>query len=318
MTRPTASPGIRHIALSLLALALIALLVWFSGVTLGEITSVIGQIPLWFLATVALGQAVIVLLATIKWVHLLKMTGAHELGIGSATAATTLGTLVGQFLPIQVVTPALRAWIARRDGIGARQAVGTSLFEQVFELIVLAAAFAVGLTILMLGASPGLGIGVSGLVLVLLIGLVRPGLRLLRALLMILPGRLSARIAEGVATASQLPNRSLVVLTLLSIVRYLIMAGLTVGGLLFLVPGLDPIPVIIGFPVILLLTALPFLPAGLGPVEVTWMSLLAAQGIDLSEGAAVALALRLIMLAGFLAATPVLLAPLLARREQMP
>lgn len=101
-------------------------------------------------------------------------------------------------------------------------------------------------------------------------------------------------------------------LTGLSLLRYLLLAGLNVVVLVQLAPQADPLVLLAAFPLVQLLTALPVVPAGLGLVEMTWSGVLLTQGLGPAEVAGAALALRLVTTAGFLAVVPVLLAPMLA------
>ncbi|WP_238368512.1 lysylphosphatidylglycerol synthase transmembrane domain-containing protein [Mesobacterium pallidum] len=306
-----AAGRVRPVLLSLgFAAGLLAVLVLGSGLTLSGLWAALGRVPLWVYLPVALVQAVIIALAAKKWVLILGAGGGQSLPLRDATSATTLGALAGQVLPIQLVTPALRAWVARRHGIAPTRAVGTSLLEQVFEVIVLAAMGASGL----LARLAGFDIVATGifalLIALVLTGVVRPGLTLgawAVARLAPMAGAF-ATLAQGFDKAREMPGRLLVTLTSLSLARYLMMAAMNVGLLMVLAPQADPVLLVAAYPLVLLVMTLPIFPGGLGVVELTWSGVLIAQGSGVAEATEAALALRIVQTAGFLAIAPLLVA----------
>lgn len=306
----------RAVALSLgLAGGLLAVVVAASGMSLEALWSGLRRVPAGLFVAVALVQGAIVALAAVKWGLILRANGGRGLPMADALGATTLGVLAGQVMPIQLVTPALRAWIARPHGIPAARAIGTSLLEQVFEILVLGAMAAAGVLAhaagLSLAQSAALALAIAAAMTIF----VAPGLRLAQRATGVFAARFGgpfAALAEGFARAGQLPRRLMFQLTGLSLLRYLLLAGLNVVLLVQLAPQADPLVLLAAFPLVQLLTALPVVPAGLGLVEMTWSGVLLTQGLSPAEVAGAALALRLVTTAGFLACVPVLLAPMLA------
>lgn len=305
----------RSVALSLgLAAALLALVVGASGMTLAELGSAVRRVPPGLILAVAGAQGAIVALAAVKWRLILRANGGQGLPIADALGATTLGTLAGQVMPIQLVTPALRAWIARPHGIPAARAIGTSLLEQVFEIVVLGAMAAAGLVAQAAGLSLMQGGALALIIAAAMTIFVAPGLRLAQRATGVFAARFGgpfARLAEGFARAGRLPHRLMFQLTGLSLLRYALLAGLNVALLVQLAPQADPLVLLAAFPLVQLLTALPIVPAGLGLVEMTWSGVLITQGLGPAEVAGAALALRLVSTAGFLVFVPVLVAPML-------
>lgn len=310
------------VALSLaLAVALLAVVVLATGMSLAELWASVRRVSLWQFLAVALLQGTIVWLAALKWILILRANGGQGLPLTSALGATAIGTLAGQVIPIQLATPALRAWIAKAHGISATRAVGTSLLEQVFEIIVLGAMAMAGVLTHVAGLSLAQG---GGLALAIAAGMtvfVGPGLRLAHAVARVFSrqfGGLFAGLAEGFERAGRLPHRLMFQLTGLSLLRYVLLAGLNVVLLVRLAPQADPLVLLAAVPLVQLLTALPIVPAGLGLVEMTWSGLLMTQGLSPAEVAGTALALRLVSTAGFLLGVPVLIAPMLTglRRQK--
>ena len=315
MPRSTIKRKGRLVALSLiLALGLLALVVFWTGLTPARLWATLSRVPLWLLFFIAALHGAIIALAAQKWCLILRADGRPGLPLGEAVAATTLGTLAGQLLPIQLVTPAIRAWIARSHGISAPRALGTSLLEQVFEVIVLAAMALAGAVGPLLGLSLLPSLALSLLMAGGMTGAVRPALQLahrLAAAVARYSQRVFATLASGFSEAARMPYRSLLHLTGLSVLRYGLLAGLNVTLLVFLAPTANPLLLLAAFPLVQFLTALPVVPAGLGLVEITWSGILISQGLSPSEAAAAALAVRLVSTFSFVLGAPLLLAPLL-------
>ena len=294
------------------------------GVTLEDLGTALGQVPLPGYVLIAAAQALLIVLAAAKWRILLRMTTASRqvLCARDAVAATTLGVLAGHAIPLQVAMPAVRAWIARRHSISPQLAIGTSLLELVFEVIVLIAMAVMGLSIYLAGF-PWFGgllimaVLVSGLTLMtgpvlaggarLVGGAARAGDT--RA------GQALARLARGLHGAATLPRNTLWRLTGLSFVRYTLMAGLNVLILMQLLPGIDPWPLIVAYPLVLLMLSLPLTPGGLGLTEITWTGVLIDAGVPAPAAVGAALSLRLIASLGFLLAVPFLVGGMTPRER---
>ena len=313
--RRRASGNRSYVAFSLfIAIGLLGAVVLSTGLTPSDLWAAIGRVPTWFFLPLALVQGLIVVLAARKWCLILSAHNGQSLPLGEGVAATAIGTLAGQALPIQLVTPVIRAWIARAHGISASRAIGTSILEQVFEIIVLGAMALAGVIAHFAGLSLILSVAFALAIAVIMTVFVAPGLRLAHSVAHAFALRFGgpfSTLADGFERAGRLPHRLLFQLTGLSILRYVLLAGLNVMILTQLAPQADPLVLLAAFPLVQLLTALPIVPAGLGIVEMTWSALLLTQGLSPTEVAGAALALRLISTFGFLLIAPFLIAPML-------
>ena len=299
-----------------IGVAIIVALFSISDLTIASLAAIVMSVPLWKYVVLASLQAAILLLASVKWQIVLSQfpIGGRVLPLRDALAGTTLGTLAGQVLPIQLVTPFARAWVARPHQISTTRAVGTSVFEQVFEVVVLLTMGLVSALVLIAKIGPvlsGLAALVVGLVVLTLIA---PVFHILRKFSLWVSGCLPAMAAKGFAAvekalqqASDFPKRILFQLTALSFLRYLGMVTLNVWTISVLLPGSDILLLVLAYPTVLLVMSLPFIPGGLGIVEVTWTGVLIAQGIEPAEAVQVALSLRVVSTIAFLAIVPLLL-----------
>ncbi|MFV2054387.1 lysylphosphatidylglycerol synthase transmembrane domain-containing protein [Aliiroseovarius sp. YM-037] len=293
----------------LLAAVLLAGLTIKSGLTPAGLMQAIGRVPAWAYVLIAFVQGAIIFLAALKWCLILSNNG-NGLPIREATRATTLGAMGGQVMPIQLVTPVARAWIARKQGIAPARAIGTSLLEQVFEVIALAAmglaAFVTSVFYMTFLAS----VLLSLMVAITLTLFIRPGLALAQSAFAALAKLVSEkfnRFAEGFANARLLSRKLLFHLMGLSMVRYSLLAGLNVFVLGQLAPNVDHMVLLAAYPLVLLLMSLPFFPGGLGVVELTWVGVLVAAGEATASASEAAIALRIISTFGFLLIAPVLI-----------
>ncbi|WP_260027141.1 flippase-like domain-containing protein [Ruegeria conchae] len=302
-------------------LALLVVLIQKSGATLSGISQVLGGVPWPIYALIMLTQSIIVVAAAMKWRIVLSETlDIQTISLGTATSATATGALLGQIISIQISVPIVRAWVASKSGIRARAAAGTSLFEQSLELLTLGIAVLAGLVFVALGAA------FATFSLIVLLGVVvaalKPVLRgsalvVHRIRVMIGEGAALTSLADGLNQAAD--QRSVVLHKLmgLSLLRYVLIAGLNVGLMVMFLPGLDPMPLFVAFPLILLVSSIPFLPAGLGVTEVTWASALFLQGIDAATAAEAAVSLRIVTVSGFLLCYPLLAAAGFRRHQDL-
>lgn len=296
-------------------LAIIVALFSASGVSLADLGTIVLAVPLWFYALLAGLQAIILLLASLKWRIILGQlpVGGRVLPLGDALAGTSLGALAGQVLPIQLVTPIVRAWVARPHQISAARAMGTSVFEQVFEVVVLLSMGLISALVLVGQFGPawsGFAALAAGLAVVFLIS---PVFRILRLFTLWASGHLpagianvSAALATALQQAASFPQKILFQLTALSFLRYLGMLTVNVWTIAILYPNADIVFLALAYPTILLVMSLPFIPGGLGIVEVTWTGVLIAQGMPPAQAVQVALSLRLVSTIAFLAIVPLL------------
>ncbi|WP_415183006.1 lysylphosphatidylglycerol synthase transmembrane domain-containing protein [Phaeovulum sp.] len=293
----------------LLATSLLAGLAIESGLTPAGLTQAIGGVPVWAYVLIAIVQGGIIFLAALKWCLILSSNG-NELEIREATRATTLGALGGQVMPIQLVTPVARAWIARKQGIAPTRAIGTSLLEQVFEVIALAAMGMAAFVTSVFDMTFLSSVILSLMVAITLTLFVRSGLGLAQSAFAALAKLVSEKFnkfAEGFANARLLSRKLLFHLMGLSMVRYSMLAGLNVFVLGQLAPDVDHMVLLAAYPLVLLLMSLPFFPGGLGVVELTWVGVLVAAGEATASASETAIALRIISTFGFLLIAPILI-----------
>jgi uncharacterized protein (TIRG00374 family) len=306
-----------------LSVGLLASLVWWSGLTAAGLWQSIRAVPIWVYLPIAACQMTVVALAAVKWRLVIANTCGASLTLMDATAATALGTLAGQVLPIQLVTPLARALVASRVGIAPGRAVGTSLLEQSFEILVLScmALAALIATAGTIALPPAIAISAAAAVaLTLLVG---SALGVSAQLLGVASAKLSGRVqdffsklAQGFASAADLPRLLLLQITGLSFIRYALLASLNILILGELLPNINSLALFLAFPLVLLVMSLPVFPGGLGVVELTWAGVLVAQGETPATAAEAALALRIVSTFGFFLAVPLFLTPLLSTRRR--
>jgi len=128
--------GLVWLAVSLTALVVLS---WAADLDLASLGLTFRSIPVWWFAAMATLNALIVALGAMKGSHIIKHMGEDGayIPLRGALLGTTMGTLLGQILPMQLVTPISRAWAARAYKIRPGFAIGTSILEQVFEVITL-------------------------------------------------------------------------------------------------------------------------------------------------------------------------------------
>ncbi len=295
---------------------LLCLLPVLFGLGLSEIAHGVAAVPLAVLPPIIAAQLLIILVGARKWQIVLRALPEEPvwLPFGLCSNATTLGALVGQVLPIQIVTPAIRAWLARRHDVPILRSVGGSIYEQLVDFLVLVAAGSASVAMWMLGTAAG---GVTSALLALLAALamltlaIRPVLSgLSRVVTLLARGRLAPamrRISTGLAEAARLPVQDLRALVGLGLLRYLLLVAMNVGLMSLIVPQADPLLLLVGYPVILLVMSSPIFPGGLGVTEISWAGLLVAAGSTAPQAVEAALVLRILSTLAFLVIVPPLL-----------
>ena len=297
-------------------LAIVVALFVFSGLSVADLGAIVVAIPLWFYAVMACLQVAILMMASVKWQIVLGQfpVGGKVLPLGDALAGTTLGALAGHVLPIQLVTPMTRAWVARPHQISTARAVGTSVFEQVPEVVVLLAMGLASTLVLVAQLGP-VESGIAALAVgLIVISLIAPIFRLLCHFSNWASGHLPEMVANVTAIivraldqAASFPKRVFFQLLGFSFLRYISMVVLNVGAISVLVPDADVHSLALVYPLVLLIISLPFIPGGLGVLEVTWTGVLVGQGLGAVEAVEVALSLRVITTISFLAISPILI-----------
>ncbi|MFD1343037.1 lysylphosphatidylglycerol synthase domain-containing protein [Litorisediminicola beolgyonensis] len=276
-----------------------------TGAELSGLVAPLARVPLWGYGALALANLAAVALSAKGWqLVLARLSSGPTLSGRDALAATGGATVLGQVLPLQVAIPLIRTLLARRRGIDARLGAGSSLINQTFDLLGLGAVVA---AVLAYGAT--LSVAAAGAVLIAaplaVLALVGP----IAATLGRLP-RLG-----GLRALGRLDWALRVQLMTLSVLRMAAIAVIYVLPFLLFRPGLDPLPLLALFPLVLALTSLPILPAGLGAFELSWAGALVLQGVSGAEAAELALAARIAGVIGLMLVSPVFLWALAAPRR---
>lgn len=285
----------------LLAGGLIAALIVYSGVRLADIQRSVLAVPLWLFA------AVVILTAANQWISVMRwqvanrwfQPEAERLPAVIMFEATTWGAMLGQFLPPQISMTSAR-WIATRRN----SSVGVTLYEQLFDLVILGAGGLAALALLASSVS-------SATAFALFAAMIATGCLSIRLMFTIghhaaarwaksklILHALADRMSAPLAHASKAPARVLAELTTLTVFRVALLGlRLIVIALLF-APGLDILLVAIGYPIVSLASAVPFLPGGLGLTEWAQTGLLVFAGTESAALAAlIAIMVRLVVIA---------------------
>ena len=236
-------------------------------------------------------------IAAIKWrISLRELSpDASVIGLADMSEATAWGAFFGQFLPPQISTSFAR-WLYSRSSHRAGAVVGSTLFEQLFDFVVLSAAAVSGGAILVFGFQ-----GASAAIYFLLASV--GALAALRISLAVIESTLRNRatvrmtaVANAIARARSISPWVLFQLTGLSVVRLVLVGSRACLIVLSALPGIDLLTVALGFPVTGLAMAVPIVPAGIGAAEWTWAGLLVLAGAAAAPAAAISVAVRLINL----------------------
>ncbi|MEM7269720.1 MAG: lysylphosphatidylglycerol synthase transmembrane domain-containing protein, partial [Pseudomonadota bacterium] len=299
---------------SLVAIGLIVALPFIMGADFARLWTAVVSIPMWAFLCAMVAQALIMAFGAEKWRRVLAALprAPVSLPFSAALSATTIGAGLGQILSIQIVTPMARAWVGRRWNVPLGRSVGASLYEQLFELMALAAAGAISALVLIFGFGLGMAGIAAGALLIVLAVLIRPAMIVSgRAALLFAIGPLSSfggKLSEGFAEASELAAATLRLLISLSIIRYLIIMGLNVGLLVLIAPEAPALNLALAYPLVLFIMTLPIVPGGLGVTELAWSGVLLHAGLSSAEAIEAALTLRIVSTAAFFAVTPLLMA----------
>lgn len=296
-----------------LAFILVALLFRFAGIGVDDLIRALGMTPAWLLGASVAVAFLNQLVGVARWRTALAWLSpsAPALGILPMLEATTWGSIAGQVLPPQLSMTAARWSMARHPS-----AIGTTLYEQLFDFMVLAAGAAAATAVLALKLGPVPSIAFFAIAL--LGGCL--AIRWLTHVGHILAARyvrtgywgvaFAARLDEPLVRASRAPAHVLGVLFAWSVIRLALMTLRVVLIVGVFAPAADWTTVAIGYPISGLAMAIPILPAGLGLAEWSWTGLLVVSGATAAAAALTALIFRVINFAGLAA---VLLALVLLR-----
>lgn len=297
----------------LLAGGLVAALIVYSGVDLADIKRATMAVPLWLFV------AVLVLTALNQWISVLRWQVANRWFQPEAEPipaitmfeATTWGALLGQFLPPQISMTSAR-WIATRKS----SSVGVTLYEQLFDLVILGAGGLAALALLASSVS-------SPIALTLFTAIIAAGCLSIRLMFAfghhcaarwaksgLALSTIADRVAGPLVHASKAPAQVLAQLTALTIIRVALLGFRLIVIALLFAPGIDALLVAIGYPIVSLASAVPFLPGGLGLTEWAQTGLLVFAGAQSTALAALAAIMVRLIITAALAVLCVGLVPL--------
>jgi hypothetical protein len=283
-----------------LAVALIALLFRSMRVGLDDLFVTLGTMPGWLLAAVCLLTFANLMAAVARWYTAAAWLSptAPKIGYLAMLEATAWGAFLGQLIPPQF-SMSISRWAAARNGA----AVGVTLYEGLFDFVILGSGAVAALAALGFQTTNGASMLLFGLAILLgcisIRWMMAAGCKLAALLAAThLPGaRLAAVLAVPLDRASQAPAGTLAALLAWSFFRMVLLSLRTVLIACILLPGIEWGTVAIGYPIVGLAISVPFLPAGLGLVEWTWTGLLVSAGALAPAAAIAAVSIRLVNLA---------------------
>ncbi|WP_413719775.1 lysylphosphatidylglycerol synthase transmembrane domain-containing protein [Silicimonas sp. MF1-12-2] len=293
---------------------LLAFLMFFSDASWQGFLDALARTSFPFLMLLALFQGLIITLAAMKWRIVIAQTSSAEKNVplGPAISATATGVLIGQVISIQVGVPVARIWVAKKFGLNAKAATGSSLYEQALDLLTLVFAALASILATFLNAS----ILLLSLLACLLMPVAVLTLPIISAPCTALLNRFDPPpyldgvrriVVESLSAIARQDTGALMWLAALSLVRYILITIVNVWIVVSLLPEVDWLTLTSSIPLILLAMSLPFLPAGLGLTEITLGGILVLQGVDPARAVEVALAARVVLISGFILSYPFLI-----------
>jgi uncharacterized membrane protein YbhN (UPF0104 family) len=297
------------------SLLLLVLLFRFLDTSAEEMAVAFLNTPVWLYIVIVLLTAVNQYFGALKWRVATRWlsSGDHLPSLWVMSEVTTIGSLFSQFLPPQVSLVAVRWWTSNRFLRRENRVVSSTLFEQIFDFLVLLIAGLAG-AIFLLVNTPPYTIFVFAVVAFFF------GLYLLRFFLLlgVLTSQSIGRIRflrnfakvshEAFLKAYEAPMRVSMSIATLSVAGFFCRAARIAVIVIAFAPAADVTQVLAVHPAIWFLVAVPVTPGGIGVVEWSWSGLLIAAGATASSAAIAAIAFRLltiislaVILAGFAA-----------------
>jgi len=271
------------------------------GATTTEFYRALLAIPPWAYAVAWFLSFLNLLAVTLKWRLTMRWLtpSIQPPPFQEMMRATTLGSLLGNFTHAQAGLALIRWTSARKHTGPASWAIGTTFFEQLYDLMLVTALGSAGLAIMAFDTHWTLALAILGVTLsgcfLGLHGVFRIGARLCRAAPAFLTaGSRLGPLEHALRRAADCPPGTSLPLLGWSIFR---LAALMLNTLLlaaFLAPGARTGPILAGYPVVALVAVLPTTPAGLGVVEWSWGGILVLAGATSAQAATAAVAFRVI------------------------
>lgn len=293
-------------ALALVSLGLLYLLLSYGGLTWpGMIQSIAGLGWLALTGTLALTGANLAI-GTFKWLlvmHAFERDSKDLPRFADGFLTTTLGALLGQIMPVQFGVALTRS-LAGRLGIGRSPAanLGTTAFEQLFDVLVLCVAALISLLGLILHSGPG-----GWLALVLLLSPFGVFAAMRFKWLLGETAKLLARVSsptglcgyisklsQSVMRAADLSPSIFVLLAALSVLRFAAVLSRAVIVLSALGMSGFTAPLLIAFPLVQTIGIFPLVPGNLGILEWTWSGVLVYAGATISAAVLFAVTMRIV------------------------
>lgn len=291
---------------TLFGLALLWLLLSGAGITWEAMVRAISDIAGWAIICIAVLVGGNLAFGALKWLLVMRAIGPQSQSQPSfldAMLTTTIGAILGQVMPAQLGIVLTRS-LAGRVGIGPSASLNfcTTIYEQLFDVIVLFFAAVVGLVGIIL--HPNFA-GWMILILVCSAACVAAGISLptmilvaTRLLRRISPfgheSRLASALIAANAAALQFSASSLTQLTFLSFAKYLANPSRIIIVLSALGMSAFAFPAALVFPFVQTLSFLPITPGNLGIAEWTWSAVLVSVGATMSAAALFALTARVV------------------------
>ena len=292
----------------LIAGGLLVALFRSAGVETGDLIDGLFALPIWAFAAICVMTFSNKFLGAYKWRTAVRWfdPGRDMPPVIQMAEATAWGSLFGQIVPPQVGSAAARWYMFRAHGAGF--VVGTTIYEQAFDLIILLSAAIAGYFALTYADTMLSAGAIFALTVLATVSLAKPILRLTARIFGWLADTLAAgqtvadTLAKAFRKASDAPYSVVLKLCLWSTARLVLLIGRTAAVAVPLLPGVGLLPIAAGYPVAGILTALPILPAGIGVAEWTWTGFLVLGGASLTMAAVVAVLFRIVNLMSLLVA----------------
>lgn len=309
---------LRAFVFLLLSLVLIGCAVVWSGLDLTQLWRRLATVPVWLVSSFVVLTTIQIVLSAYKWRFVVQRLAPTEgpKGLSFFLACTAASALLSQVLTSYVSSTVVRGWAGRRfHNMPVLRGVGSSVFEQMFDVIVLI-SMALGTVVTwMLGG--GLGAWLLWTGFSVLGGLIVSAQlkRLLPMLRRLHPKLSQHRMLGDDAGLGRLCSSSAVfVLYGLSVLRYIVMlvrAPLVVIALGYAMSLIDTSQ---GFTIVQTTQLAAFTPGNLGLQEWGWSGVLGVLGYPFEGALEFALVLRVVGLTSMIIAAPILLAPVFLRR----
>jgi uncharacterized membrane protein YbhN (UPF0104 family) len=294
------------IASGVLALVLLIALIRIARVDLAQVLRLLADVRLLPFAALLILTSLHILLAGEKWrLVQRRIAPGAELSRRLCFCFTAVGTAAGQILPMQVATALTRSLGSHlTTGSGAVRGALTTVFEQMFDIVVVALCGLASIYCLWRGdtgwwaAAAGAALAVGFMLAGPALGAAAAGTRWLAAAHMLVGDRLGGSIERFARTLAQsglfdeaLTRR----LFVLSVLRFIVLWLMTVATMQAVALNVSSVQIAAALPLVVLATALAVTPGGIGVNEWTFAAALTAFGVDFETATQCALINRVLV-----------------------